>query len=121
MWSNILNFLCLGKDFKQIVVGKEIESCKYRSLGFEIVSKSSLYNLQIFIGILEFFFKSFSRASDKGICIFSAVVDALFPNFINSLELLVLRRKLFHDIWRVENWLQIHPLSLTFHPFVDAI
>jgi hypothetical protein len=62
MRSHIFNFLSLRQDFKKLIVGKEIESGENRSLGFKIFSKTSLDEIKVPVGILEFVKETFSSA-----------------------------------------------------------
>lgn len=121
MRSHIFHFLGLGKNFEQIIIRQEIESSENASLGFKIISETSLNDFKVSVGFLESLEKTFSGACFKSIWVLNSASDTGFPNFIDSLEFFVFRWKLLHDIWRIENWLEIHPLTLAFHPFIDAV
>lgn len=121
MRSDIFHFLCLGKNFEQIIIRQEIESSENASLGFKIISETSLNDFKVSIGFLESLEKTFSGACFESIWVLNASSDTGFPNFIDSLEFFVFRWKLLHDIWGIENWLEIHPLTLAFHPLIDTI
>jgi len=54
MGSHVLDFLCLGKDGKQVIIGEEIETREDCSLGFKILFETSLDELKISVSFNEF-------------------------------------------------------------------
>jgi len=90
MRSDVLYLLGLRKNFEQIIVGQEIESSKDSSLGFKIVSETTLYDFEILVSLFESFFKALSSARLQSIWLLLSSGDAGSPNFINVLELLIL-------------------------------
>lgn len=86
MRSHIFHFLGLGKNFEQIIIRQEIESSENASLGFKIISETSLNDFKVSVGVLESLEKTLSGACFKSIWVLNAASDTGFPNFIDSLE-----------------------------------
>ena len=114
-------FFGLRKNLKKIVIRKEIKSGKFLSFLLQILVQRFLDVLQFLIGISELLKKSFSAANLHYIRVLFCQDHISLPYIINTSEFFAFSRQLLWDISRIKNRLQIHPVSLAFHPFFHHI
>ena len=78
-------------------------------------------NFQVLVGLNELFFEALLGADHNDGWIGFGDVDLLLPGAVNGLETLGFLWQLLHDIGRIKDGLEIHPLSLTFDPFFEGV
>ena len=98
MGSDVSDFLGLGQDFQQLIVGQEVESGKDGSLLLEIVGETFLDDFKVLVCLLELFLETLSAAASEDRWVSPGGVDALSPGGVDRLEALVLSRELLSNI-----------------------
>lgn len=110
---------CLRQDFKQLVIGEEVETRECSSLHLQIILHLLLDFLQLFVVLLEFPQKVLTTAALVNQGSLVGFQHSVLPEFINDDELFILVWQLFLDVFSTENVLQIHPLPLASEPLVN--
>ena len=93
MRTDVLDFLGLGEDFKEILRGQEVETSEDSTLFFKIVLETTLNLLEVLIAHLEGLEEArtilkLTCASNEHVRVVLSALNDLDPLLVNSLEFL---------------------------------
>lgn len=110
-----------GENLEQDIIRAEIETWEYTSLGFQVVLKLSLAEVETVLEGWKLTLKEVITALLDHVSVVIGSFHDLEPESINLLELLGLSWHLLGDITSSKDCDQVTPKSLDLKPFFNGI
>jgi hypothetical protein len=114
-------FFRLRQYFEEFIVGQKVKTGEFGSFRLQIIVERLLNDVKCSVVVSDFVKKLINLADHLDVDELSGLADDRPPEIVGSFEVFTFFMKLFGDVRRIKDRLEVHPVDLKLCPLLHDV